>query len=146
MRSTTPLLARRPAWLAPSAVAVIAVTGAVALAWIDPERRAQLMPGCPFRMVTGLDCPGCGATRAMSALVRGDVVLAADHNLLLVALLPLLAWAWAGWLAASLGRRERAPTLPAGMSMTLVGAIVVFGVVRNLPFESVAWLGSAPSG
>ncbi len=28
---------------------------------------------CPFRLLTGGWCPGCGCTRALKALVRGDV-------------------------------------------------------------------------
>ena len=30
-------------------------------------------PSCPFRRVTGVDCPFCGMTRATIALGRGDV-------------------------------------------------------------------------
>ena len=31
-----------------------------------------LLPACPFRSVTGLPCPLCGATRAFALAVRGD--------------------------------------------------------------------------
>ena len=31
-----------------------------------------LLPPCPFREVTGLPCPLCGATRAFALAVRGD--------------------------------------------------------------------------
>ena len=34
---------------------------------------ASLMPPCIFHKITGLYCLGCGGTRAMFALVRGDV-------------------------------------------------------------------------
>jgi hypothetical protein len=30
-------------------------------------------PGCPFRAVTGMDCPFCGMTRATLAMSSGDV-------------------------------------------------------------------------
>ncbi|MDQ8005249.1 MAG: DUF2752 domain-containing protein [Pedobacter sp.] len=29
---------------------------------------------CPFKQLTGLDCPGCGFQRSVIALLRGDVV------------------------------------------------------------------------
>jgi hypothetical protein len=31
-----------------------------------------LLPECPFRALTGLPCPLCGATRAFALAVRGD--------------------------------------------------------------------------
>lgn len=38
-------------------------------------------PGCFFRKLTGLKCPGCGGTRAMQALLRGDIAEALRFNL-----------------------------------------------------------------
>lgn len=146
MSTLAPLLARRPAWSGPVGVAAIATVGMGVLAWLDPAVRAEVLPGCPFRTVTGLDCPGCGATRALYALIQGDVVTALDHNVLVVAILPVLLWAWAGWLAATVGRRARPPTLPARVSASLAAVVTVFWVVRNLPWSSVAWLGSAAAG
>ena len=32
----------------------------------------ELLPPCPFRSVTGLPCPLCGASRAFALAVRGD--------------------------------------------------------------------------
>jgi Protein of unknown function (DUF2752) len=51
---------------------------------------------CPFALTTGLACPGCGMTRAASALVRADVGTAvALHPLIpAVALLATTGWAW----------------------------------------------------
>ena len=35
---------------------------------------ANLMPPCLFHKITGLYCLGCGGTRAVFALVRGDII------------------------------------------------------------------------
>ncbi len=33
----------------------------------------SLMPSCAFKMLTGIPCPTCGATRSVFAFARGDV-------------------------------------------------------------------------
>jgi hypothetical protein len=33
----------------------------------------SLIPSCTFRMLTGIPCPTCGATRSVVALARGNV-------------------------------------------------------------------------
>ncbi len=134
---------RLPRWWAPVTVALVVLAGCVALAAVDPVRRAELSPGCPFRNLTGLDCPGCGATRAVYALTQGDPARAIDHNVLVIAVLPVLAWAWIGWLATTLGRRASSPTLPPRVSLGLAGVVLVFWIGRNLP--GLAWLGSTAS-
>lgn len=35
---------------------------------------------CPFRRLTGLECPGCGMTRACVMFVRGDFVGSLGHH------------------------------------------------------------------
>lgn len=43
-----------------------------------PENLA-LYP-CPFHTITGIECPGCGMTRACIALARGDIGNAFQYN------------------------------------------------------------------
>ena len=45
---------------------------------------------CLFRAVTGLQCPGCGMTRALTALVHGNPAEAMDYNALSLTLIPLI--------------------------------------------------------
>lgn len=60
---------------------------------------------CPFRGMTGLPCPTCGATRAGLALVSGDILLALRMNppaaVALLGLAPYVAYAlvvaWLDW-------------------------------------------------
>ena len=54
-----------------AAIAVSLAVGAFAPAsWQDAL--ATDGPSCPFRRVTGVDCPFCGMTRATIAIGRGD--------------------------------------------------------------------------
>lgn len=52
--------------------------------------------GCPFKMLTGLPCPGCGGTRAFYALTKGKILEAIYTNPLsvLVTVLAVIAPIW----------------------------------------------------
>lgn len=47
-------------------------------------------PQCPFKALTGLDCPGCGSQRAVHALLHGEFQQAFLHNALLAPFVPYL--------------------------------------------------------
>lgn len=94
---------------------------------------------CPFRAITGWDCPGCGGLRAVNDLTHGDLGAAAGSNLFFVASIPLLGVLWGLWFWRSRqpdGTRRR--LLPPGRATLLVsvylGALVVFTIVRNTPW------------
>jgi hypothetical protein len=110
----------------------------------DPNQPGHY-PACPTRTMFGVDCPGCGAARCIHALLHGDVGRALDHNVLLVAVLPLLVgftayWAWGQFLR---------PVRPARLPMTVIWGFVAFAVgfavVRNLPWEPLTYLASTAS-
>lgn len=124
----------------PTVAAGAALAACVAAGIADPARGVGLP--CPFHALTGLWCPGCGSTRALHALTRGDVAGMASQNPLLVVLLPYLAWAWAAWTVRSAG----GPALwtlsrSRKLSLALLVVIIAFGVARNLPWEPLRILG-----
>ena len=41
---------------------------------------APLLPACPFRSLTGIPCPTCGATHVALALLNGDLRAALGAN------------------------------------------------------------------
>lgn len=112
-------------------------TATVALRLRDPHQ-----PGswgfCPTKLLTGLDCPGCGGLRAVNDLTHGDLAAAASSNLLLVTLVPVAVLLWVAWLRARWLDKDVLPDhwwRPAAMALAV--ATVAFAVARNL---SGSWL------
>jgi hypothetical protein len=107
-------------------VLALAAGSAVALAPVLPWL-APVAPACPFHAFTGLPCPGCGTTRAVLALARGDVAGAIGWNPLaaLALLAGLAACALApAWVALRGPLPVLAPALPARARAALVLAFL----------------------
>jgi hypothetical protein len=96
--------------------------GALALARFSPLD--QLGYHCPFHLITGLPCVGCGGTRALIALTHGelDAALALNPLAVLLAVFFLLFVAYAIG-ALWLGRRWRPQPTRAQAAALRVSAI-----------------------
>ena len=96
---------------------------AVAVFAVDPSH-VSLFPPCPLHRYTGLWCPGCGTTRALHQLLHGNVAAAFHFNPLAISLLPVI-----GYLFVS-GEENNVKPI---WVWTLLGVVVAFGVLRNIP-------------
>src|ERR1700722_13080861 len=75
-----------------------AIAGAVAVVFFFNPSTNGFYPVCQFHRLTGLNCPGCGATRAFYALLHGNFSTALRDNALFV--IGLVAAAGrGGWFA-----------------------------------------------
>jgi hypothetical protein len=88
---------------------------------------------CPFKAITGIDCPGCGMTRAIISLIEGNPGNAFLYNpfsffllfILTLSILPLR------WFEPVRGRLER--MFPIFYAVALSLAITVWIFDRLLP-------------
>ncbi|RJL24846.1 DUF2752 domain-containing protein [Bailinhaonella thermotolerans] len=125
---------RLRAGLPPLGALAAAVAGVVYVGRVDPGVPGHY-PICPFLALTGLYCPGCGGLRMTHALANGDVAAAAGFNVFLLLLGPFVAYAWIRWTVASLrGTRWRPAIARPPVLFTFIALMIVFWVVRNLPF------------
>ena len=114
----------------------------VALRLRDPHQSGS-WAYCPFKLLTGLDCPGCGSLRAVNDLTHGDIVAAASSNLLFVIAVPIVVVLWLLWVRRSwtgTAPRPLAKRTTSVLWATTLVVAVVFTVLRNTPWGS--WLHS----
>jgi hypothetical protein len=130
---------RRERLTGPVLVAGAVLGASVVLHLRDPHRSGSYL-FCPWLVLTGTYCPGCGGLRAVNDLTHGDLAAAASSNLLLVGSLPLVAWLWTRWLVDRWRGAARAVDQRRGVLGAVALGVVslVFWVVRNLPGQ--AWL------
>jgi hypothetical protein len=114
---------------APVAVAALAV-------WLllrFPPGRSTFYPRCPIYGFLHLRCPGCGATRALAALLRGHVVEAWHQNALFLLALPIcLTYGielYRRWLR---GDTLRWPQPSRAVVFAVFAVAAAFMTVRNL--------------
>jgi hypothetical protein len=121
-----------PFWVA---VAVLAAAGfgvATVIYFFNPATHG-FYPVCQFHRLTGLNCPGCGMTRAFYALLHGDIRTALHDNALFVAGLGWLTVRGV-WFGVNKRRgRQNGDFIPARYLWLLAVAALGFTVLRNLP-------------
>lgn len=111
---------------------VALVSAAAMLRWFPPSTY-HMYPQCPVWEYLHLKCPGCGATRALAALLHGDLASAWRWNALFVALLPVMVLYGAEWYRGYLrGVRSQRQISIVAISC-LLALTIVFGLIRNLP-------------
>ena len=109
------------------AAPALAAAGAALLLRFPPAQYG-FYPLCPIHQLTGLLCPGCGATRALAALLHGNLAEAWHQNALILLLLPA---ALSYLLRAELPNLRHPHTRTAWLLVAI--ATTVFTLTRNLP-------------
>lgn len=132
----------RPRRAALSAVSIVCVVlGLVVIRTWSPHA-SFLFPRCAFHYLTGINCPGCGGTRCLHALLNGHFLEALRDNALIVLALPVAAFmAWRVWWPWVRGL-PTPPSLPmkTWVIYSIIALLLGFFVLRNLPWTPFIYL------
>lgn len=94
---------------------------------VDPHNTNSAYPLCPFKWLTGWDCPLCGGLRMTHDLLHGDLLASINDNIFLLLGIPML-----GGLLLIRHRRGQS-ALPAPVILLILLAAIAWTVLRNLP-------------
>ncbi|MBN1880688.1 MAG: DUF2752 domain-containing protein [Deltaproteobacteria bacterium] len=100
-----------------------------------------IYPPCPFRVLTGWYCPGCGALWAVHELLSGRIISAISSNALAVIAVPILLGAYLErvyWFVTK--KRLRKKPLQPIWIWAILAVIIIFAVVRNIQTYPCAFL------
>lgn len=90
------------------------------------------LPPCLFHLITGFYCPGCGSTRAVIALLHGDILLSLRQNPMIITLILCGAVLYTEPLFKAFGKTNyRSPIRNYYFLYTMIGIFTVYSVVRN---------------
>jgi hypothetical protein len=114
---------------------ILVLSGLLLLGWLwifDPSEAD--LPLCTFHAMTGLDCPGCGATRATHELLHGRFGSAMHYNALWVFSMPPAIYLVLSEMRLSRFGRPLPGNLPRQRLFWILvaAAAMVFFVARNL--------------
>ncbi|MCG8600617.1 MAG: DUF2752 domain-containing protein [Verrucomicrobiales bacterium] len=138
-------------WSLTFAVLLVGLVLASYLLRADLGAGNHFLPKCVLKSLTGLNCPGCGNTRAAQALLRGDVAGAVQQNVLFIVSLPFLfywgAKTWVNWVFP--GTWKPIPFFQnlrwkQRYSVALIILLIAFSVLRNVPIPPFTWLAPVP--
>src|SRR6201993_3903996 len=105
--------------------------GSLLLMFFNPES-AGFFPTCPFRALTGLQCPGCGSTRACYQLLHLHPVAAFKLNPLMVLTMPFIVYGLLGFTRSALtGKPQRRILIPSIYLWGWLGLLIFFWIFRN---------------
>jgi hypothetical protein len=123
---------------------LLTLAAAVLIWLVDP--RQWPWSTCALFRITGVYCPGCGATRATHQLLHGELISAVRYNALWVLALPIAVYCVVSEVR-SLTVGRPLPGNPVRNRWFLAGAFtvaVLFGLLRNMPVYPFVLL--APPG
>jgi len=115
-------------------IIVIVGLGVLSLYFFINPTSTALFPKCPFYVITGFLCPGCGSQRAIHHIMHGDIFLGLRQNYLFLILFFVLSYELFISLKTLLGQNTRNNLLHnKKITNTILVLVIVFWILRNIP-------------
>jgi len=125
-------------WKNRAAPDIILIVSGVLIIFVIPE--FSFFPtGCLFYKTTGFYCAGCGISRCLHSLLRGDFPGALHQNLLILTLFPFSAL-WLILRRLNWNYSEKIKTYDKVVIAFLIISVLIFTILRNLPLPCFNFL------
>lgn len=111
---------------------IIALAAVILLRF--PPAQYSFYPECPIYRYLHIECPGCGTSRALAALLHGHILEAFRLNALTMSLMPPAAIYAVLCYCRFLQRKTlRLPNLSSAAVYAMLAVAAAFMIDRNLP-------------
>ncbi|MEO7210287.1 MAG: DUF2752 domain-containing protein [Chitinophagaceae bacterium] len=114
----------------------IAVLAVIALyTFFDARSPGSFFPQCPFHVLTGLYCPGCGSQRALSALLHGHFIDGMHDNFLAMLSLPVLVFSASVYSLNFFREKKLKQSIfyKTWFVWLVLASVIIFTILRNIP-------------
>ena len=128
---------RRKFWLSRTTTILVVVALALFLKYKPPGLK---LPGCPFRDLTGLYCPGCGSTRAIRKALQGEFLDAFRYNPITLPFLFVILYLYALYLIDQWTGNYKYRPSRYWIGLVAVVLFVALMVLRNVPWSALDFL------
>lgn len=118
--------------LLPLGIAGAGISLALGLQLVFDPFRTDI-PLCIVYHLTGLHCPGCGASRAVHALLDGNLWLALRNNAPIVIAAPVVALGFVIWTVQRIRGRPTDLWPPQRAVLVLFALMMLYTAARNMP-------------
>lgn len=90
------------------------------------------LPPCLVHTLTGLQCPGCGMTRSVIALVNGDILLSLRQNALLIVFILIAVIFYIEYALNAFGVNLKLPFHKMRYVYIFLALLAIYSVLRNI--------------